>query len=240
MRFKLYICSMTFHIITLFPKIISTYTKESIIGRAIKNKLIKVNVIDLRKFGEGKRRTVDERAYGGGPGMILRIEPILKAILSLTKSPTSPAGGYKLEAKSSKIIITSASGKTFDNKMSLGLSRKFKDIVILCGHYEGIDERLKRILKDQGFSVDEISAGDYVLTGGELPALGMIDAIARKIRGVLGKYESLEENRLGIGVPSYTRPEIFKYRNKTYRVPRILLSGHHAKIKAWRQGFTNC
>ncbi len=218
---------MQFYIVTLFPEVIEAYTNESIIGRAVKNKLIKVKTVNLREYGEGKRRNVDERAYGGGPGMVLKIGPILKAIQYLTKS-------YKLKTKSSKIIITSAGGKTFDDKMAINLSKKFRDIIILCGHYEGIDERLKKILKDQGFAVEEVSIGDYVLTGGELPALVMLDSIARKIPGVLGKFESLEENRLGAGVPSYTRPETFKYRGVTYAVPKVLLSGHHAEIEKWR------
>ena len=216
---------MIFHIITLFPEIIESYTKESIISRAVKNKLIKVDVYDLRKFGEGKRRTVDERAYGGGPGMVLKVEPILKAIKSL-----------KLKVNSqSLIVITSAAGKRFDNKMALNFSKRYKNVVILCGHYEGIDERLKKVLKDMGFAVEEVSIGDYVLTGGELPALVMIDAISRKITGVLGKFDSLEENRLGVGVPSYTRPEVFKYKNKKYIVPKVLLSGHHKNIEEWRR-----
>lgn len=223
---------MAFHIITLFPEVVSAYAKESIIGWAIKNDLIKVNIIDLRKFGEGKRKTVDDRAYGGGPGMILKIQPLIKAVEFLTKS-------YKLKTTNSKFIITSASGKKFEDKMAIGLSKKYKNIIIICGRYEGIDERLKKVLKDQGFAVDEVSIGDYVLTGGELPALVMVDAIARKIPGVLGKLESLEENRLGVGVPNYTRPEIFIYpskgvRSRKYKVPKILLSGHRAKIEEWR------
>ncbi len=104
----------------------------------------------------------------------------------------------------------------------------------MCGHYEGIDARLPKILRDMGFAVEEISIGPYVLTGGELPALAVIDAVARKIKGVLGKHDSLEEKRLGVGVPMYTRPEKFKYRKKTYSVPEILLSGHHAQIEKWR------
>lgn len=214
---------MNFHIITLFPGIISQYTNESIIGRAIKQRHIKVKVLDLRQFGEGKRRTVDERAYGGGPGMVLKAEPILRAVVALKIK----------DKKKSLVIITSAGGKKFDENLAQNYL-KYKNIIIICGHYEGIDERLKKVLKDRGYAVDEVSIGDYVLTGGELPALVMIDSVARKIPGVLGKFESLEENRLGAGVPSYTRPDTFKYKNKKYSVPKVLLSGHHADIAEWR------
>lgn len=218
---------MNFYVITLFPEVVSTYTDKSIIGRAIRNKLIKVNLINLREFGEGKRRIVDDRTYGGGPGMVLKVEPILKAFLYLIKN-------YKLKTKNSRIIITSAGGRSFNAKLAKNLSNKYENLIIVCGHYEGIDERLKKILKDQGFSAEEVSVGNYVLTGGELPALIMIDAISRKIPGVLGKFESLEEERLGVGVPTYTRPDVFKYKNRKYIVPKVLLSGHHAEIEKWR------
>lgn len=216
---------MNFYIITLFPKLIEAYSNESIIGRAVKNKFIKVKALYLRDFTEDRRRTVDERAYGGGPGMVLKVEPILKAITSL-----------KVKDKTKTlVIITSAGGKPFDNKLAIGYPKKYKNIIIVCGHYEGIDERIIKILKDQKFKAEEVSIGDYVLTGGELPALVMIDAIARKIHGVLGKTASLEENRLGVGVPSYTRPETLKYKNKKYIVPKVLLSGHHKDIEEWRR-----
>ncbi len=204
---------------------IEAYTGESIIGRAVKNKLIKVNTLFLRDFADDKRRTVDERAYGGGPGMVLKVEPIIKAIASLKIK----------DKKKTLAIITSAGGKTFDNTLALNYSKKYKNIIIVCGHYEGIDQRVNAIIKSIGFKVEEVSIGDYVLTGGELPALVMIDAIARKIPGVLGKFDSLEENRLGVGVPSYTRPETFKYKNKKYIVPKVLLSGHHKDIEEWRK-----
>ena len=132
---------MTFHIITLFPEIIEAYTKESIIGRAIKNKLIKVNVLNLRKFGEGKRRTVDERAYGGGPGMVLKVGPLLRAVQFLTKDK-------RLKTKDALVVITSTCGKKFDDKIAQNYSNKYKNIIVICGHYEGIDERIKKVLKD--------------------------------------------------------------------------------------------
>ncbi len=216
---------MVFHIITLFPEMIQSYTEESIIGRAVKNKLIKVSTNYLRDFADDKRRTVDERAYGGGPGMVLKVEPIIKAINSLKIK----------DKKKTLVVITSAGGKKFDDKLAQTYSKKYKNIIIICGHYEGIDERIIKMLRDQKFKVEEVSIGDYVLTGGELPALVMIDAISRKIPGVLGKFDSLEENRLGVGVPSYTRPEIFKYKNKKYVVPKVLLSGHHKDIEEWRR-----
>jgi len=217
---------MRFDIITLFPEVITPYINSSIIGRAVKNKLIKVRVHDLRKFGEGKRRTVDERAYGGGPGMVLKAEPLLRAVQSL-----------KLKSKKSKvkIIIFEAGGKQFDEIMSQRFSKQER-IIMICGHYEGIDARVAEILRDIGFAVEEVSIGPYVLTGGELPALVLIDAVSRKIKGVLGKHDSLEEKRLGVGVPIYTRPEKFKHGRKSYNVPKVLLSGHHKEIEKWRKG----
>lgn len=215
---------MKFFVITLFPEVITAYGSESIIGRAVKRDLVEIKTVNLREFGEGKRRTVDERAYGGGPGMVLKVEPILKALKSLRIK----------NKKRTLIVITSAGGKKFDDKLASAYSKKYKNIVIVCGHYEGIDERLKKVLKDIGFAVEEVSVGDYVLTGGELPALIMIDAVSRKIPGVLGKFESLEEERLGVGVPTYTRPEILKVNNKKYVVPKVLTSGHHKQIEEWR------
>ncbi|OGE82695.1 MAG: tRNA (guanosine(37)-N1)-methyltransferase TrmD [Candidatus Colwellbacteria bacterium RIFCSPLOWO2_01_FULL_48_10] len=217
---------MTFDIITLFPEVIRPYLEGSIIGRAVKNKLISVKVLNPRDFSTDKHRKADGRAYGGGPGMVMRVEPLIKAFRSL-----------KLKIKNSKlkILITAAGGKSFDDAKALQLAKKYDHLVILCGHYEGIDARVPKILKDMGFSVEEVSIGPYVLTGGELPALVMIDSVSRKLEGVLGKSESLEENRLGVGVPAYTRPEVIKHGKKRYAVPKILLSGHHKNIEEWRK-----
>ena len=215
---------MRFDIITIFPKIFDSYLNKSIIKRAQKNKKIKINIINLRDFTNDKHKTVDEKPYGGGPGMIFKLEPLVKAISIL-----------KLKGKKTKIILFSASGKQFDSKMASDFAKKYDRIVMIAGHYEGIDERIKKIVCDLGFGVCELSIGPYVLTGGELPAMVVIDAISRHIPGVLGKDESLEEKRYGVGVPVYTRPEVFKFKGKKYKVPKVLLSGNHKKIDDWKK-----
>lgn len=212
-----------FDIITIFPEIFSSYFSESMILRGQKKKLIKINVHDLRKWTTDKRKTVDDKQYGGGPGMVLKVEPLAKALRALGKK------------KKTKVILFSASGKQFDNAMAASLVEKADRLILICGHYEGVDERIKKIIKDLGFEFSEISIGPYVLTGGELPAMVLVDAVARQIPGVLGKTESLEEKRLGVGVPVYTRPEIFAWKGKKYIVPKVLLSGDHKKIEGWRK-----
>ncbi|MBU1146697.1 tRNA (guanosine(37)-N1)-methyltransferase TrmD [Patescibacteria group bacterium] len=214
---------LQFDIITIFPKIFSSYFSESIILRAQKNKLIKINIHDLRKWTTDKRKTVDDKVYGGGPGMVMKIEPIAKALRAMKKN------------KKTKVILFSAGGKQFDNMAAMNLAEKYNRLILICGRYEGVDERVKKIIKDLGFNFLEISIGPYVLTGGELPAMVLADAVARQIPGVLGKTESLEEKRLGVGVPAYTRPEIFVFKNKKYTVPKVLLSGDHKKIEKWRE-----
>ena len=221
---------MTFHIITLFPETIKPYLKSSIVGRAEQKGLVKVRYYSLLDFSSNKHKKVDDRPYGGGPGMVIQIEPVIKVIQSVKS---------KIKGQKSKIILFSASGKQFNNKIASRLAEKFNHLILVCGRYEGIDERIKKILKDnfsaKGGKIDELSIGPYVLTGGELPAMLLVDTVSRQIKGVLGKEESLEEKRLGVGVPAYTRPEVFDYRGKKYRVPRVLTSGDHAKIQKWRE-----
>lgn len=214
---------LQFDIITVFPEIFSSYFSESMILRGQKKKLIKINIHDLRKWTTDKRKTVDDKQYGGGPGMVMKVEPITKALRALKKT------------KKTKVILFSASGKQFTNSVAAELAEKFDRIILICGHYEGVDERVKKVVKDLGFKISELSIGPYVLTGGELPAMVLVDAVTRRIPGVLGKTESLEEKRLGVGVPVYTRPEIFKFRGKKYSVPKVLLSGDHKKIEEWRK-----
>lgn len=218
---------ITFDIITIFPKIFNSYFDESIIKRAQKFGKIKINIVDLRKFSTDKHKKVDDKPYGGGPGMVLKIEPLAKAISSLKLT---------IKNKKLKIIMFSASGKQFNSKIAADWAKKYNRVVMISGHYEGVDDRIKKI-----FKVEEISIGPYVLTGGELPAMVIVDAVSRYIPRVLGKNESLEENRFGIGIPVYTRPEVFKWppprrgkKNKKYSVPEILLSGNHKKIEEWR------
>lgn len=217
-------------IITIFPEIFSSYFSESIISRAQKSKLIKINVHDLRKWTRDKRKTVDDRVYGGGPGMVLKPEPLAKALTALTEKQKNK------KTKKQVVVLFSASGKQFTNAVASDLAKKYERIIMICGHYEGVDERVKKIIKDSGFGFSEISIGPYVLTGGELPAMVLADAVARQIPGVLGKTESLEEKRLGVGVPVYTRPEIYEFKGKKYIVPKVLLSGDHKKIEEWRKG----
>ena len=214
---------MRFRIITIFPEIFDSYLKESILGRAIKNKIISVRFYNPRDFIKGNKnnyKPVDDKPYGGGPGMVMKAEPLLKAVAKVL----SVAKGKKI-----KIIFLSPAGKKFDTVYAKKLvKQKYTDLILISGRYEGIDARVGKILK-----TEEISIGDYVLTGGELPAMVLIDSISRQVRGVLGKYESLEEERISSS-EVYTRPEVLKYKGKNYRVPKVLLSGHKAKIEEWK------
>jgi tRNA (guanine37-N1)-methyltransferase len=210
---------MNFHIITLFPEVIEAYTDASIVGRAQREKKLTVKTYQLRDYVTNKWGKADECPYGGGPGMVLQAEPVVAAvekIVRLRKSNRNP-----------KIIITAAGGKLLTNAYAKKLAKE-KDVIIVCGRYEGLDARAKKILK-----AEEVSVGPYILTGGEVPALAIIDATARQIKGVLGKFASLEEGRVA-SHDVYTRPEVIKHKGKKYSVPKILLSGHRAKIDKWK------
>ncbi len=206
-----------FHIVTLFPESIEPYLKASIIGRAQAGKKIKVSFYDPKKFTRDKYGRVDRRPYGGGPGMVLEPDAILRAV---QKAVGNRRGAEKL--------FFSTDGAQFDEPMAAKLAKK-KDIVFICGHYEGVDARVQRILKAK-----KISVGPYVLTGGELPAATLIDAVARFVPGVLGKAESLEASRVS-SPDVYTRPETLVWKGKKYKVPPVLLTGHHAKIEEWKR-----
>lgn len=213
--------SMNFHIITLFPEAFTSYLDASIVGRALREKKLKVSFYNPRDYTLEKNARVDKRPYSGGPGMVLQAEPILRAV-------------KKAMSKCSKkgvptTFFLEADGKQFDNEMASKLAKKVKDIIIICGHYEGIDARVAKILKAKPLSI-----GPYILTGGELPALIMVDAIARQVEGVLGNFASIEEKRIATS-EVYTRPEVFKYNGKNYRVPKVLLSGDHKKIEEWKK-----
>ena len=207
---------MNFHIISIFPDSFKSYLSESIILRAVKKGLIRVNILNPRDFSEDKHRKVDDTPYGGGPGMVMKAEPILKAVSKIKKSK-------------SLIFILSPRGEQMTNKLAQKIAKEGKDIILISGRYEGIDHRVKKILKAK-----EISIGPYILTGGELPAMVFIDAVTRQIKGVLGKEASLEEKRIASG-EVYTRPEVFKWKGKRHNVPKVLISGHHAKIEEWRR-----
>ena len=210
---------MNFHIVSLFPKAFDSYLNESIISRAIKNKKIKVNFYNPRDFTKDKWKRIDQKPYSGGPGMVIEALPVVKAIEgAMTKIKNK---------KSVKIIWFSPGGKQFTTIQAKKFS-KYTDVILIAGRYEGIDSRVKKI-----FKVEDISVGPYVLTGGELPAMVVLDCVARQVEGVLGNFISLEESRIS-SHDVYTRPEVFEYKGKKYRVPKVLLSGHHKKIEAWK------
>ncbi|MFZ2970575.1 MAG: tRNA (guanosine(37)-N1)-methyltransferase TrmD [Minisyncoccia bacterium] len=224
---------MQFDIITIFPEIFDSYFKESIIGRAQKTGKIMIAIHNLRDFARDKHRTVDDSTYGGGAGMVLKIEPIfemLKHLKIIKKNGMRTKGSLK----GTKVILMSAKGKLFDQKMSIEMS-KVKRIVIICGRYEGVDERVSKYLADE-----EISIGRFILTGGEIPAMAIVDSISRLIPGVVGNKESIQDESFSkegyFEYPHYTRPEVFfPNKKKKWKVPKILLSGDHAKIKKWRE-----
>lgn len=209
---------LTFHIITLFPESLTGYLGASIIGRAVKDKKIKIKYYNPRDFTADKWARVDRRPYGGGPGMVLEPEAFLKAVQKA------------LGKKKGEIYFFDRSGTDFTNTEARRVAKKVKDIVLICGHYEGIDARVQKILKAK-----KISIGNYTLTGGELPSMVVIDAVARQIPGVLGSFESIEEERVSSS-EVYTRPEVFVWKGKKHRVPKVLLSGNHAAIDAWKKG----
>lgn len=219
---------MRFDIITIFPGIFDSYFNESILKRARERKLISIHVHNLRDFATDKHRKVDDRPFGGGPGMVMKVEPIVKAIVAVAKKT-------KKFEKETKIVFFAPGGKQIDDAYTNKTAKKCKRIIMVCAHYEGMDERVKKVVKDLGFKTEELSVGPYVLTGGEIPAMILVDTLIRKIPGVLGKEESLEESRYGIGVPAYTRPSEFVCKGKKYKVPAVLISGDHKKIDTWRE-----
>lgn len=207
---------MTFHIITLFPEAIESYLHSSILGRAEKKNIIKFDLVNLRPFGLGKHKKVDDRPFGGGPGMVLNLEPIYKAV-QFVKSKIK-----NKKLRKTRVILLSTRGKIFSQKEAKRLS-KYSDLIFICGRYEGVDERVAKHIADE-----EISIGNFVLSGGELPALIVTEAVSRHLPGVLGKTESLEEKNGSF--PTYTRPPKFK----NWKVPDVLISGDHKKIADWR------
>ncbi|OHA03657.1 MAG: hypothetical protein A3I44_01520 [Candidatus Sungbacteria bacterium RIFCSPLOWO2_02_FULL_51_17] len=215
--------TLRYDILTIFPDMFGSYIGASMIKRGIAKKLISIYIHDVRDFGVGPHRKVDERPYGGGPGMVLQVGPIVKMMATLKAKP-----------KETLVALFSAGGELFTAERARAFSKKYTRIVMIAGHYEGVDERVARILRSCGFAVAELSIGPYVLTGGELPSMVVMDAVSRHIPGFLGKQESREEERYGPGLPSYSRPEIFMYKKRVFRVPKVLLSGDHAKIDAWR------
>lgn len=217
---------MKFHLLTIFPEIFDSYLNESILKRASDKKIVKFKVHNLRDYTNDKHKTVDDTPYGGGAGMLMKIEPLYKAITAIKKL------NKKVKPSKRKVVLMAASGKTWNQALAQKYA-KLEEVVFICGRYEGVDARIKNFIDE------EISVGDYVLTGGELPALTIIDSITRLIPGVLGNKESIvEESHSSAGIneyPQYTRPEIFKVGTKKYPIPKILLSGNHKNIKEWRE-----
>lgn len=209
---------MRFDVLTLFPDVINAILGESIIGKAQQNKLIEVNTINIRDYTTNKHKKVDDYPYGGGNGMVMQVQPIYDAYMSIVES-----SGYR-----PKVIYMSPQGKQLNHKIAAELSEN-SHLVILCGHYEGIDERVIEEIVDE-----EISIGDYVLTGGELPAMVLIDCVSRFVPGVLSNEESnIEESHYNgmLEYPQYTRP--YEFMGK--QVPDVLMSGHHLNISKWRR-----
>ena len=253
---------MQIDIITIFPDAFNSYFNVSILKRAQKKKLIKIKLYNLRNWAKDKRKTVDGRPYGGGPGMILRVDVLYRAIKALKESPPLPKAmadqprAEKIEKQ--RIVLLTPAGKQFNQKIAYRYS-KLNRLILICGHYEGIDKRIEK------FVDEKISIGPYVLTGGELPAMIITDAVTRLIKGVI-KEKSLDEETFSMAArlrpkglrqgarfsnqiknlekigeyPQYTKPAIFTYKDKFGRikklsVPKVLLSGNHQKIKEWRK-----
>ncbi len=218
---------MTFHLLTIFPGILDSYLNESILKRAQDKKIINLVRHDLRDWTSDRHRSVDDAPYGGGSGMLMRIEPLYKAINDIKAASNKPT------PKNRKVVLLSAAGKPWSQALARRYS-KLDELILVCGRYEGVDARIAK------FVDAEISIGNYVLTGGELPALVLIDSITRLLPDVLGNSQSLDEESHSVAglteYPQYTRPEIFNADGHNYRVPKILLSGNHEKIKAWRLG----
>ena len=222
---------MRFDIITIFPEIFNSYFKEAIIKRALKKGLIKVGIHNLRGWTRDLHKTVDDRIYGGGIGMVMKVEPIFKAVTALKKLKMK---NEKSKKKKTRVILFTPRGKKFDQKTAYQFS-KMDRLILICGRYEGVDERVAKRIADI-----ELSIGDYVLMGGELPAMVVMETVARLIPGVLGTPQLLKERiskeKGFIEYPQYTRPEVFEPRRKIkWRVPKILLSGDHKKIQEWRK-----
>lgn len=257
---------MRFDIITPFSEAFSSYLGISILKRAIERRLVSVRFTDPRKFSEDRhrtiahrqaqgnrepRRTIDGKPYGGGAGMVLMAEPILKATIAALRRIKNQESGIRKTA----VVLLSAKGRQFDQKMAYEWARRYKRLVLISGRYEGIDERVKTVLHDSRFMLHEISIGPYVLTDGDAAAMVIISAVSRLIPGVI-RLESLQEEshwnrRLkgeahsrnsgqagkdakGLEYPHYTRPEAIRWKGKAYRVPKVLLSGDHRRIAEWR------
>ncbi|MEK7619054.1 MAG: tRNA (guanosine(37)-N1)-methyltransferase TrmD [Patescibacteria group bacterium] len=207
---------MKFDVISIFPTLFDSFMSESLLKKALDKKLIAITVHDLRAFAVDKHKTVDDKPYGGGAGMLMKIDPLVKALESIKRN------------KKSRVILLSPAGKQFDQKRANTFAKKYDQLIFVCGRYEGVDARIKKFIDE------ELSIGPYVLNGGEVAAMAVIEAVSRLLPGVLGNPESLaQESHVQEGAaeyPQYTRPELFR----RLKVPKILLSGDHKKISEWR------
>jgi tRNA (guanine37-N1)-methyltransferase len=206
-----------FDVVTIFPRMIEAGLAEGVVGRGIGKGLVDVRVHDLRGFTTDRHRTVDDMPYGGGPGMVMKVEPFVRALEAIRAERGAPAA----------VVLLSPQGRRFDQAETQRLSR-LGHVVLLCGRYEGIDERVREMV-----ATEELSIGDFVVSGGEGPALLVIDAVSRLVPGVVGDQESVEQDSFAQGIldhPHYTRPAEFD----GHRVPDVLLSGHHAEVRRWR------
>lgn len=241
---------MNYHIITLFPESCQAYLNTSILGRAQSDKIISVSYYDLRKYTKDKHRRTDGKAYGGGPGMVLWVDPIINCAAKVEESISKKYNkaitlkkniGLKIKKPKILYVLFTPEKVEFNNQLAKEVSQKYTDIIFICGRYEGVDARVRDIL-----GAVEWSVGPYVLTGGEIPAMICVDAISRQIKGVLHDENSVEENRVS-SHDVYARPEIYEYKKKVksktgevkfkikkYKVPEVLLSGNHKLIDEWR------
>ncbi|MBI2644937.1 tRNA (guanosine(37)-N1)-methyltransferase TrmD [Candidatus Uhrbacteria bacterium] len=215
---------MTFHIITIFPSLFDSFMQESLIKKAQEKKRIAIVIHNLREYTANAHKTVDDKPYGGGAGMVMKIEPLVAALAEIRKK--------YVKTGSERIILLSPAGKQFTQRHAETYRKKYTHIIFICGRYEGVDARIKKYVDE------ELSLGPYVLNGGEVAAMAVVEAVSRLIPGVLGNKESLREESWNKGdaleYPQYTRPE--KYHDQ--KVPRVLLSGDHAKIIEWRKKHT--
>lgn len=218
---------MKIDILTLFPEMFDGPFGDSIIKKAIDKGLATITAHNIRNWAQDKHKMVDDRPYGGGPGMVLMVEPIDKAIKELKEK--------EIKKKKTRVILLDPAGKTFNQKAAERLAQNYDHLILIAGHYKGVDERVRDFLVDE-----EISVGDYVLTGGEIPAMVVADAVVRLIPGTVGKEESLKKESFSdfdtpgiprmLGFVQYTRPEVYK----EWKVPKVLLEGNHAEIEKWR------
>ncbi len=235
---------MRFDIITTFPEIFQSYFGASILRRAQEKRLITIRTYNPRDFSKDKRKTVDAAPYGGGAGMVLMAEPILRAARVVLKGK---------KKKETLVVLLSAKGKQFNQKLAADWVKHYSDVIFISGRYEGIDERVSEVMHDSGYAIQEVSIGPYVLTDGDVAAMAIVSAMIRLIPGVISLGSLAEEShwnlllkkesqgsgqKKGLEYPHYTRPEFLKWKGHYYRVPSTLLSGNHQKIEKWRRDHT--